>query len=221
MKIRPLVLAAAMVATTVVATPASEAVAPVGQAAARGSSSCDIRTYDTRIRKVDWNKSDTVKLIRYEVIGYPGKTTIKRGTTVTTTNKRNWSARVKGVAEATIGAEAILKKVIGIYGRVSGRTEMEATFKNTTKVTRRVKTQVKIEIPRSTSVAWYRGYRIVHGGFEYSWCHHYPGMPTYVGVKEWKKATFRSYGYPGSGGWRCNQKAQDPIAAFARKTLCN
>jgi hypothetical protein len=127
---------------------------------------------------------------------------------------------VTSTASATIGASGMLKKVVSIWGEATGTLEMRLDVGNTKTLAKTITSDVTMTIPKATSVAWFRGYRYVGGTFDYSYCFWTTGMPAGYGVVKWDQGRFSSYGYPGSGGQRCDLAPQDPIAAAAKRTVC-
>lgn len=214
-----------LLATTVVASlgatgaAAASASAATASGADARSSSCRTDEYRTRIRNV--RGTQQIGLTRVRAVTYPGRTTIKKGQSVTVSTDRVFSAGVKNTVSATFGASAMLKKVVGIYGEISGRTQLRASIGSTRSESTTVSSSTKMVIPGGRSVAWFRGYRVVGGTFEYSWCHHYSGMPSQVGTVEWERARFTTYGYRSSGGQRCDVKAYEPVAQAAKRAVCS
>ena len=196
---------------------ASSATSATSVTAAR-ESSCMTNEYKTRVKNVRGTQS--IGITRLEGITYPGRTTISQGQRIDLHRTSNFKVAVSFNSSATLGAQAMLKKVIGIYGKVSGRTAFKSSFASTTKEAYHVFSKTTMTIPGGKSVAWFRGWRRVGGKFDYSFCQHYSGMPTYVGVVQWKTGTFRSYGYPASGGQRCDLKAREAVARKAKQMVC-
>ncbi|GAA1913433.1 hypothetical protein [Nocardioides marmoribigeumensis] len=219
LRILPL-LTAALLSSALVA-PASQALTTSGTSAttvAPRANSCMTDEYRTRVKNVRGTQS--IGITRLEGITYPGRTRITQGQRVELHRNSNLKVAVSFSSSATLGASAMLKKVINLYGEISGRTAFKSSFSSTTKEAYYVFAKTTMTIPGGKSVAWFRGWRHVGGKFDYSFCHHYSGMPTYVGVVEWRTGSFRSYGYPASGGQRCDLTAQEAVARKAKKLVC-
>lgn len=182
------------------------------------STTCKTSEYTTKIRRVKGRQAIGLTLL--EAKTYPGKTTIKSGQKITVRRNTNLKAAVRIGTEATFGASAMLKKVINVYGQVTGRTGFRSSISTTKNETTTVTSSVKMVIPGGKSVAWFRGYRKVGGTFQYSWCHHFMGMPQGYGVVTWEDARFWSYGYRSSGGQRCDLVAQEAVAKAAKNKVC-
>jgi hypothetical protein len=214
-------LVAALLPTALVTAsvaPAQAQVPAQARPTARATTSCDPSEYQTRVRNVAGTQS--IGLTRVKARTYPGRTTLSETHQERVETDRVLKVTLSSVTEATVGASAMLKKVINIYGSVSGRTSFKTSFTSTSNESVFVSTSSTVTIPGGTTVAWFRGWRKVGGTFEYSWCHHFSGMPESVGVVEWSPGRFHSYGYTSMGGQRCDQKAWEPVARAAKHAVC-
>jgi hypothetical protein len=212
---------AALLPTALVITsvaPAQAQVPAAAQASARSTTSCNPSEYQTRIRNVAGTES--IGLTRVKARTYPGRTTLSETHQERVETDRVIKVSLSSTTGASIGASAILKKVVNIYGNISGKTSFKTSFDSTINESVFVSTSSTVTIPGGTTVAWFRGWRKVGGTFGYSWCHHYSGMPESVGVVEWSKGHFHSYGYTSMGGQRCDKKAWEPVARVAKHAVC-
>ncbi len=180
---------------------------------------CATATFTTRIRHVQ-DSAPTIRFSRLEAKTYPGRTTIAKDQKVHVERDRTLRVSLHNTAEATLGASALLKKVVNVYARLTGKTELKTSFASTVHESTTVASSTKLVIPGGTSVVWFRGWLWAHKSFQYSWCHHFGGMPEGYGTLTWTNATFTTYGYKSSGGQRCDLAAQERVARAAKNAVC-
>lgn len=201
-------------------------VAPVTTAAAADASTssassaaafCNVHTYVRKVRDVT-GKYRTAVLTRRRAVTYPGPTVIREGTRVASTRRTTLGVRVGHYVEGGAGASAILKKVVNVYLEANQRAEIRATYGNTSRESSRVRTDVRIRIPRATSVIWFRGYSFVRGTVMLSRCDAIDGRGD--GRVVWERKGWSSYGWPDEGGQRCDLPARTPAARLAKARGC-
>jgi hypothetical protein len=210
-----LLAAAALTATLAVVVPAS-----VATADDHGTNeTCKVSTFKNKIRKLKF-QGQKARISHLREKSYPGKTTVKVGTKYEAKHEDVVSSSVSASYGFTGGAQAMLKKVIGIYAEQSATAAFTTATQTITTKKINITVSEKVTIPAGVTVVWYSGYRYLGGRFQYSWCHHYPGMPTDYGVKTWTDAKFTSFGYRGDGGQRCDIKPTAFIAQAAYQKVC-
>ncbi|MFT4009340.1 MAG: hypothetical protein QM655_04780 [Nocardioidaceae bacterium] len=210
---------ATALAAVVIGTSLPVAIAPHAVAGDHQTSkTCKTSDFKTKIRHVTGKQS--IQFSRIEAKTYPGDTTISKSQKVTVKRNKVLKVSLGYHSTATIGASALLKKVVKAYAKVTGGVTLNTAVTSTKTESKTVSSSVKMKIPGGTSVAWFRGWRYVGGTFQYSWCHHYSGMPEGYGVKTWTDSKFTTYGYQSSGGQRCDLKPTEVVAKAAKKAVC-
>ena len=211
--------AAALLAGTAASpAPAVAASAPAAEAG-RGADFCNRHTYDTKVRFV--KGSTSIGISRMWVHTYPGDTTIHRGETVTTDHRKTFKAKVGTTVGASIGAEAMLKKVVGIFAEIHGESSYRASFGTTKTETRTVTSETTTRIPGGKTVVWFVGHKVVTGTFEYSSCNALDGSDPDTGVVKWRKSSWDSFAIRDDGGQRCDLRANTLVAKAAKKIACD
>ncbi len=180
--------------------------------------SCDTRTFTTKVRDV--NAAEGVAVTRLHAHTYPGRTVIRKKQRIAVDLKRNVSVSVDVSSDASVGAGGILKKVVKLYIDAHGQIDVKVTFSEDRHSSLIVVNRERTVIPAGKTVVWFKGYRTLAGSFKYSVCHHMSGMPEHVGIVEWKRGHFTTYGYYSDGGQRCDFKANEPVARAARQAVC-
>ena len=120
-----------------------------------------------------------------------------------------------------IGASAMLKKVVGVYGETHGETSYRVSFGTTDSETRTVTSDTTTTIPAGRTVIWFVGHRVVTGTFEYSSCNATDGHDQDTGVVKWQKSGWSSYSIRDDGGQRCDLPANTSVAKAAKKIGCD
>ncbi|MCW2794869.1 hypothetical protein [Nocardioides sp.] len=180
---------------------------------------CDRNTYVSKVRTVKGLQS--IGISRMWVHTYPGRTTIQQGETVETDHKVTLTASVSTTVGASLGAGAMLKKVVNVFAEVHGDTTYTGSISSTKSETKVVTSQTTTHIPAGRTVVWFVGHKTVKGSFQYSACDYAPDEPRDTGHVNWHSSRWSSFSIREDGGQRCDFTGNTSVARAAKRIGCS
>lgn len=209
--------AAMLSAAALIASSFTLASPVVGSASA--ADFCNRNTYETKVRAVTGVQD--IGINRMWVRTYPGRTTISSGETVTTNHRTTLQADVGSTIGASVGAGAMLKKVVNVFAEAHADTNYKVSITDTSGDSATVVNQTTVVIPAGKTVVWFVGHKTVTGTFEYSSCNALDGSDPVTGVVKWRSSTWKSFDIRDDGGQRCDLAANTSVARAAKQIGCS